>query len=54
MSDWQSQSSQYVIQVRKPEGDETPLSDSEVLCALQHGVFHGSDEYEPVYILEKR
>lgn len=51
---WCRARSEFGVALRRPEPDETPLSDAEILHGVRFGVFDGLDGYEPVYVLEKR
>lgn len=51
---WVRARSKFGIPLRRPEPDETLLSDDEIWHGIQRGVFDGLDGMEPVYVLERR
>ncbi len=51
---WVRARAEFRVELRRPEVDETPLSDDEIWHGIRFGVFAGEDGYEPVYVLERR
>ncbi|PZQ77961.1 MAG: hypothetical protein DI563_02035 [Variovorax paradoxus] len=51
---WVRARSKFGVPLRRPEHEETMLSDEEIRIGIQRGVFDGLDGMEPIYILERR
>lgn len=51
---WIRARAEFHVDLRRPEPDETPLSEEEIWHGVRFGVFDGTDGYERVYLLEKR
>lgn len=51
---WVRARAEFRVELRRPEPDETPLSDDEIWHGIRFGVFDGADGDERVYVLERR